>query len=51
MDPKDILKKAQELVDAYKKLKIEETGYGGLILRLVVQTLYPGLTIRNHPND
>lgn len=51
MEPKEILKKAQELVDAYEKLNIEDTSYEIPVLRLFIQAIHPGLTIRIFPRD
>jgi len=47
MDPKECLKKAKELVDAFEKLNIDYDGEGILILRLFVQAVYPSLTVRD----
>jgi len=46
MDPKEYLKKATELIKAFEKLDIPTDEDGIAILRLFVQAIFPGLTIR-----
>jgi len=51
MDPKDRLKKTQELIDAFEDLAIEDTYDQVYVLRLAVQALFPSLIIRDYPHD
>jgi len=47
MDEKEILEKTIELVEAYEKIGITEHNDGIIVVRLFVQILFPGLTVRN----
>jgi len=47
MDPKEQLKKAQELIDAYKALNIPEDSNDELyVVRLFVEAEFPRFTIK-----
>jgi len=47
MDEKEILEKTIELVEAYKKMGITEHHDEIIVLRLFIQVIFPGLTIRS----
>jgi len=51
MDSKEILKKAQELDEAYEKVKVDDTDYELIVLRLFIEARFSRLTLRPFPTN